>query len=70
MKCGFPGHVSEIEWIFIGQKDNQDVYRFTRRYPVDTPEVVTTTKNVVFNNRRVVVFEDDSQAIVVEPPGK
>ena len=70
MKCGFPGHASEIEWVFIGQKDSRDVYRFTRRYPLDTNNVVTTTKDVEVKSRRVIVFEDDKQAIVLEPPGE
>lgn len=70
MRCGFPGHVSEIEWLFVEQRGNRDVYRFTRRYPIDTAEVVTTTKHVELSDRRIVVFEDDSQTIVVEPPGK
>jgi hypothetical protein len=70
MSCGFPGQVSEIEWSFIERRGPKDVYRFTRRFPSDTPTPSTTNKTVEFNNSRVVVFEDQFQAVVIEPPKK
>jgi hypothetical protein len=70
MTCGFPGKVSQIEWSFIERRGTNDIYRFTRRFPSDTPAPGTTTKTVEFSDRRVVVFEDKFQAIVIEPPNK
>ena len=68
--CGFPGQVSEVEWSFVERRGTNDVYRFTRRFPSDTPAVSTTSKNVEFSDGRVVVFEDKFQVIVIEPPKK
>jgi hypothetical protein len=70
MTCGFPGQVSEIEWSFVEQRNDKDVYRFTRRFPTDTALVQTTSKTVEFSDSRVVVFEDKMQAVVIEPPKK
>ena len=70
MTCGFPGKVSEIEWSFLEQRGSTDVYKFTRRFPSDTPSAKTTTKTVEFSDRRVIVFEDESQVIVLEQPKK
>ena len=70
MTCGFPGQVSEIECAFIERRGDKDVYRFTRRFPSDTPAASTTSKTVEFSNSRVVVFEDKVQAVVIEPPKK
>lgn len=68
MTCGYPGHVSEIEWSFVERHNDKDVYRFTRRFPSDTADVSTTTEDVEFSDRRVVVFEDKFQVILIEPP--
>jgi len=68
MTCGYPGHVSEIEWSFVKRHNDKDVYRFTRRFPSDTADVSTTSKDVAFSDRRVVVFKDKFQVIVIEPP--
>ena len=70
MTCGFPGQVSKIEWSFVEQRGDKDVYRFTRRFPSDTAAASTTSKTVEFSDRRVVVFEDKLQAVVIEPPKK
>jgi hypothetical protein len=70
MTCGFPGRVSEIEWSFIERREAGDVYRFTRRFPLNTADVSTTTKDVEFNDGRVIVFEDEFQVVVIEPPQK
>src|SRR4051812_18236720 len=70
MTCGGRGQVSEIKWSFVEQRGTNDIYRFTRRFPFDSPTASTTTKNVEFSNSRVVVFEDKFQAIVIEPPDK
>jgi len=70
MTCGFPGRVSEIEWSFIERREAGDVYRFTRRFPLDTADISTTTKDVEFNDGRVIVFEDEFQVVVIEPPQK
>lgn len=68
MTCGKQGHVSEIEWSFLERRGDNDVYRFTRRFPSDTAAVSTTTQDVEFSDGRVVVFEDEFQVIVIEPP--
>jgi hypothetical protein len=70
MTCGWPGKVSEIEWTFLGTREGKDRYRFTRRFPIDTPATNTERKEVEFAGDRVKVFEDDSQCIVIERPGK
>ncbi|MFO1043007.1 MAG: hypothetical protein U0941_14550 [Planctomycetaceae bacterium] len=70
MTCGYVGQASEIEWSFVERRNDKDVYRFTRRFPLDTADVSTTKKTVEFSDRRVVVFEDNVQAIVIEPPKK
>jgi len=64
--CGFPGQVSEIEWLFVERRNDKDVYRFTRRFPSDTPATSTTHKTVEFSDTRVVVFEDQKQATIIE----
>ena len=68
LTCGHPGQASEIEWAFIERKDDKDVYRFTRRFPSDTPAATSVNKTVEFRDSRVVVFEDNFQAVVIEPP--
>ena len=70
MTCGFPGHVSEIEWSFVERHGDKDVYRFTRRFPSDTSAASTTSKSVEFKDARVVVFQDEYQVVVIEPPKK
>jgi hypothetical protein len=65
--CGHPGEVSEITWSFVERRGTNDIYRFTRRFPLDTASASTTTKTVAFSTSRVVVFEDQFQAIVIEP---
>jgi hypothetical protein len=67
MTCGSPGEVSQITWSFVERRGTNDIYRFTRRFPLDSASSSTTTKNVEFSNSRVVVFEDKFQAIVIEP---
>ena len=68
LTCGPPGKVSEIEWSFLERKGDQDVYRFTRRFPADTGATSTTAKNVKFSKTRVIVFQDKFQVVVIEPP--
>ena len=70
MTCGWPGKVSDLQWEFIGQKGQADVYRMTRRFPADTSDAVTTTNTVSFTGKRVVAFEDNYQVIVMEAPKK
>lgn len=70
MTCGYPGRVSEVEWSFMERRKDKDVYRFTRRFPSDTADVSTKTKDIEFSNSRVVVFEDKSQVVLIEPPKK
>ena len=70
MTCGYRGRVSEIEWSFVERRDDKDVYRFTRRFPSDSPAAETTSKSVEFSDIRVVVFEDKHQVVVIEPPKK
>ena len=67
MTCGFPGQVSEIEWSFVERHGGKDVYRFIRRFPVDTEAATTTNKNIEFSDGRVIVFQDKFQAVVIEP---
>lgn len=68
MACGFPGKVSEIEWSFVERRGDNDVYRFTRRFPTDTSATTTSSKSVEFSDKRVIVFQDELQAVVIEPP--
>jgi hypothetical protein len=70
MKCGWPGRVSEVEWILVERRPENDVYKFTRRFPLGADAASTTNKTVEFRDKRVVVFEDQVQAIVIEPAGK
>jgi hypothetical protein len=67
MTCGFPGQVSEMEWSFVERRGTNDVYRFTRRFPSDTPAASTASKSIEFSLSRVVIFEDKFQVIVIEP---
>lgn len=70
LTCGSPGKVSEVQWQFVGQKGDADVYQVTRRFPSDTPGAVTATNTVSFTGKRVTVFEDKDQVIVIGPPKK
>ena len=70
MTCGWPGKVSELEWSFVKTRGTNDVYRFTRRFPSDTPAAAATSKLIEFGGRRVTVFEDKHQVIVMEAPKK
>jgi hypothetical protein len=70
MTCGFKGSVSEIEWTFIGQQGAKDRYRFTRRFPVNSPGTTTALKDIEFDGERVRIFEDKSQRIVMDRPRK
>ena len=66
MTCGYPGKTSEIEYAFVGRRGDKDIYAFTRRFPLGTPEMTTTRREVEFSGDRVKVFEDESQCIVIE----
>jgi hypothetical protein len=66
MTCGYPGKTSEIEYAFVGRRDGKDIYAFTRRFPLDSPEMNMTRKEVEFTGDRIKVFEDESQCIVIE----
>lgn len=70
MTCGFPGRVSALQWSFVERRGAGDVYRFTRRFPVDTAAVSSTEKTVEFRDGRVIVFEDEFQVVVIETPKK
>ena len=70
LSCGHPGKVSEIEWWFVEQHGDKDVYRFTRRFPTDATAVASSSKTVEFSTSRVTVFEDKFQTITIEPPKK
>jgi len=70
MTCGFAGKVSELQWEYLGQRGNADIYRISRRFPSDTPNAKTTTNTVAFTGKRVTVFEDADQVVVMEPPRK
>lgn len=70
MTCGFPGKVSEIAWSFVERRDGKDVFNFTRRFPIETPETATATKQISFGGERVTVFEDKFQVIVIQGPNK
>jgi preprotein translocase subunit SecD len=67
MSCGHPGIVSEIEWQFVQRQGDKDVYRFTRRFPVDGLATTVKSNSVEFASARVVVFQDQWQAVVMEP---
>ena len=68
MTCGWSDTVSEVEWSFVGTRGTNDVYRFTRRFPSDTPAAAATSKLIEFGGSRVTVFEDKHQVIVMEGP--
>ena len=70
MTCGLPGKVSEVEWSFVETRGTNDVYRFTRRFPSDTPAAATTSKLIEFGGSRIIMFEDRHQVIVMEGPKK
>ena len=70
MTCGYAGHVSEIEWVFIERRDGNDVYAFARKYPLNESNQTTTTKIFEFSGSRVVIFQDAFQAIVIDSPKK
>lgn len=66
MTCGYPVETSEVSWEFVEHRDGKDIYTFERRFPIDTAEVTTETKQVEFEGEAVTVFEDDAQRVVVE----
>jgi hypothetical protein len=66
LTCGYPGKTSEIEHAFVGRRGDKDIYAFTRRFPLGTPEMSTTRREVEFSGDRIKVFEDESQCIVIE----
>jgi hypothetical protein len=70
MTCGWSGRVSEVEWSFVETRGTNDVYRFARRFPSDTPSAASTSKLIEFGGSRVTVFEDQQQVIVMEGPKK
>jgi len=70
LTCGIPGKVSEIKWEFVGYQGAADVYRVSRRFPVDQPGEMTVTNSVLYFGKRAGVFEDKDQVIVMEPPKK
>ena len=70
MTCGWPGQVSELEWSFVKTRGTNDVYRFTRRFPADTPAASATSKLIEFGGSRVIVFTDKHQVIVMDAPKK
>ena len=69
--CGIPGETSEVDVSFIERRDDKDIYRFVRRFPVEpddpTTNPTTTTNTVEFSDSRVVVFQDEFQVWVIEP---
>lgn len=67
--CGDAGGpLSEIEWQFLGQRGESDLYRLIRRFPVDDSASETTVREVAYGGKRVIVFEDDVHCVVIEPP--
>ena len=48
------------------ERGDKDIYAFTRRFPLGTPEMTTTRREVEFSGDRIKVFEDESQCIVIE----
>ena len=67
MRCGKRGHVSKLEWTYLGSKDGSDYYRMTRRFPADSRDATTEAKTVRFSGQRVVVFRDAYQVVVMDP---
>ena len=63
---GFPGGVSEITWVYRGQKDGKDQYHVTRKFPSDTDHAATSEADLSFDGKRHILFQDASQCIVVE----
>ena len=70
LTCGWSGRISEIEWKFVRRRGDNDVYRITRTFPVDTAETATTSKDVEFDGKQTTVFEDKFQCIVISGPVK
>jgi hypothetical protein len=70
LSCGHPGKISDIEWAFVEQQGDKDVYRFTRRFPADATAAAASSKIVEFSTSRVIVFADKFQTITIEPPKK
>jgi hypothetical protein len=70
MSCGWVGQVSEIEWKFVRRQGGKDVYEFKRRFPIETPKVETSSKEVQFEGKRVTIFEDKFWCIVIDGPRK
>ncbi len=70
LTCGYAGKVSEIRWEFLGIRGSKDKYRFTRRFPVDSADEATSSKEVEFEGKRLNVFEDEDQRIIVDAPKK
>ena len=48
MTCGWSSTASEVEWSFVETRGTNDVYRFTRRFPSDTPAAAATSKLIAF----------------------
>ncbi|MCD6385697.1 hypothetical protein J7M23_07950 [Candidatus Sumerlaeota bacterium] len=66
-RCGHPGAISEITWQFIAHRDGKDIYLFQRRFPVDSENPQTQSKQVAFAGESIVVFQDEVQKISVIP---
>jgi hypothetical protein len=48
MTSGWASTASEVEWSFVETRGTNDVYRFTRRLPSDTPAAAATSKLIAF----------------------
>jgi hypothetical protein len=70
MTCGHRGKVSDIEWTFVERRGDKDLYKFTRRFPVNAGSPSTTSKVVEYTGNRVIIFKDKWQVIVIEPPSQ
>ena len=68
LTCGQAGKLSEIKWSFVGRVGDKDVYEFTRTFPADGVNSITTKKRVEFVGQRVKIFEDDVHVIVIDSP--
>lgn len=68
LSCGHPDRVSDIEWNFIGHKDNRDLYNFKRTFPIDTNEYTTALNLISFDGNQAIIFQDEYQVIVIDDP--
>lgn len=67
MRCGHPGHVSEVTWEFLRTSPDGDLYKFTRYYPAGATPSSVESKEITFSGKPLTLWSDDFQKILLQP---